>query len=144
MTIPPREAYDPDSNDPNQRPLEVIVRCARCAESFGEQRARQFGRLVYAAGNRTHGVRSAETGERPQGWAWFPLTERRTPNSFAGATKTYRRAVRVDRAGAPGVQLHCPACKAAGRKGWAPRLGMARLQELATEAATRGQPSIFV
>ena len=137
MTIPPPEVYDPESNDPNQRPLEVFVRCARCAKSYGEQRARQFGRLVYAAGNKAHGVRS-ETGERLQGWAWFPLTDNRTPSSAPGVTKTYRRATRVDVAAASGVQLRCPVCKAA------PRVGMVRLQELATEAATRGQPSIFV
>ena len=137
MTIPPREVYDPDSNDPNQAPLRVIVRCARCAKSYGEQQARQFGRLVYAAGNKAHGVRS-ETGERLQGWAWFPLTDNRTPNSAPGVTKTYRRATRVDVAAASGVQLRCPVCKAA------PRLGLSRLQELATEAATRGQSSTFV
>lgn len=140
MTVPPREVYDPHSNDPGLQPLIVIVRCARCAERYGEARARQFGRLAYSAGNMAHGVRSAETGERLQGWAWFPLEGKRTPNSVPGApgvAKSYSRGVRTDVADASGLELRCPVCR------WVRRVGMVRLQELAAEAVTRGQRSIF-
>lgn len=138
-TVPPREVYDPDSNDPNQQPVVVVVRCAKCAKTGGAN-VRRFGQMSYVGPNRTHGVKSAMTGERLTGWVWFPLTDSRQPVKARdpGVGASYRRLTRVDAADATGVELRCPVCKAA------PRLGMTRLQELATEAVTRGVMSIFV
>lgn len=75
MSIPPRELFDPDSNDPNRQPVVVWVRCARCAKRHGGPTATAFGRLVYGIWFTDPSTGAVRPGHIRVNRADYPATE---------------------------------------------------------------------